>query len=564
MNRFPPVDRLAGARLGVAARHVSHQSLPAIFVSTGLLLSGLLPFSPAQAADTEPLSSQHAPQVLRIANGAEPGSLDPQRTNGTWETRITRDLFEPLIAYAADGTLIAGLAERWEVSDDGLRWTFHLREGLEWSDATPLTAKDAVFALRRLMTPETAAHNATLYYPIVNGRAVNTGELPPEKLGVSAPDAQTLVILLSHPSATLEQTLAMSEAAPLPRHVITASDSQWTRPAHMVSSGAFVLKEWAPQSHIELAPNSHYYAAGKVALDTVIYLPIEEGHAALNRFRAGEVDIAYSVPASHFAWIKKHLPEALHTYPILGEYFYAFNLRDGSPVADPRIRRALNLATRRDVITERILGMGQIPSLHFVPNALTDHTGGRFDFADWPMEKRMARARELMAEAGFGPEHPLALELRYNTLEDHKKIAVALGAMWKPLGVAATLTNTEAAVHYRDLAQGNYQVGRYGMIATIADAYDFLNAFTSDNTSNAPGLHSPTYDALISAAASEGDAQARRQHLHEAEQYLLDNDVVLPLYDYVTSSLITPRLEGWAPNALDVHPSRFMHFEASP
>lgn len=253
MNLSSPVDRLAGARLGVAARHVSRQSLPAIFVSTGLLLSGLLPFSPAQAADTEPLSPQHAPQVLRIANGAEPGSLDPQLTNGTWETRITRDLFEPLIAYAPDGTLVAGLAQRWEVSDDGLRWTFHLRKGLEWSDATPLTANDAVFALRRLMTPETAAHNATLYYPIVNGRAVNTGELPPEKLGVSAPDAQTLVILLSHPSATLEQTLAMSEAAPLPRHVITASDSQWTRPANMVSSGAFVLKEWAPQSHIELA-----------------------------------------------------------------------------------------------------------------------------------------------------------------------------------------------------------------------------------------------------------------------------------------------------------------------
>ncbi|MGS0468535.1 peptide ABC transporter substrate-binding protein [Cobetia marina] len=522
----------------------------------------------AQATSSTSSTSSISPasqdeQILRIANGAEPSSLDPQQTSGTWETRIVRDLFEPLIAYSADGELIPGLAERWESSADGRIWTFHLRAGLEWSDGTPLTAEDAVFALRRLLTPATAAHNATLYYPIVNARAVNTGALPPDQLGVAAPDAQTLTITLSHPSATLAQTLAMSEAAPLPRHVIVANGADWTRPANMVTSGAFVLKEWAPQSHITLTPNARYHGAQNVTLDEVVYLPIEESHAALNRFRAGEVEIAYGVPASHYAWIQDNLAEALHTYPILGEYFYVFNLREGSPVADRRIRRALNLATRREVITERILGMGQIPSWHFVPEALSEHQGARFDFADWSMDRRMAKARELMADAGYGPDHPLELTLRYNTLEDHKKIAVALGAMWKPLGVHVTLTNTEAAVHYRDLALGDFEVGRYGMIATIADAYDFLNAFSSDNTSNAPGLSSPAYDALIEAAAREGDDDARRQQLHDAEQYLLDHDVVLPLYDYVTSSLVTPAISGWAPNALDVHPSRYLHIDTS-
>ena len=532
-------------------------------LSAGLLLS-VLPLSlgasgSAMAAE----STSQSEQILRIANGAEPGSLDPQQTNGTWETRITRDLFEPLIAYSADGKLIPGLAERWESSADGLSWTFHLREGLEWSDGTPLTAEDAVFALRRLLTPATAAHNATLYYPIVNARAVNTGALAPEQLGVTAPDAQTLTITLSHPSATLEQTLAMSEAAPLPRHVIAAKGADWTRPANMATSGAFVLKTWSPQAEIRLTPNPRYHAADTVALDEVVYLPIEESHAALNRFRAGEVEIAYGVPASHYTWIQDNLAAALQTYPILGEYFYAFNLREGSPVADQRIRRALNLATRREVITERILGMGQIPSWHFVPKALGEHQGARFDFADWSMDRRMAKARELMADAGYGPDTPLELTLRYNTLEDHKKIAVALGAMWKPLGVKVTLTNTEAAVHYRDLALGDFEVGRYGMIATIADAYDFLNAFSSDNTSNAPGLSSPTYDALIEAAAREGDVGTRQRQLHDAEQYLLDNDVVLPLYDYVTSSLVDPAISDWAPNALDVHPSRYLQLDTS-
>ena len=500
-------------------------------LSAGLLLS-VLPLSlgasgSAMAAE----STSQSEQILRIANGAEPGSLDPQQTNGTWETRITRDLFEPLIAYSADGKLIPGLAERWESSADGLSWTFHLREGLEWSDGTPLTAEDAVFALRRLLTPATAAHNATLYYPIVNARAVNTGALAPEQLGVTAPDAQTLTITLSHPSATLEQTLAMSEAAPLPRHVIAAKGADWTRPANMATSGAFVLKTWSPQAEIRLTPNPRYHAADTVALDEVVYLPIEESHAALNRFRAGEVEIAYGVPASHYTWIQDNLAAALQTYPILGEYFYAFNLREGSPVADQRIRRALNLATRREVITERILGMGQIPSWHFVPKALGEHQGARFDFADWSMDRRMAKARELMADAGYGPDTPLELTLRYNTLEDHKKIAVALGAMWKPLGVKVTLTNTDA--------------------------------FSSDNPSNAPGLSSPTYDALIEAAAREGDVGTRQRQLHDAEQYLLDNDVVLPLYDYVTSSLVDPAISDWAPNALDVHPSRYLQLDTS-
>ncbi|WP_110707791.1 peptide ABC transporter substrate-binding protein [Salinicola sp. CR57] len=495
---------------------------------------------------------------VNIANGAEPGTLDPQKTSGTWETRITRALFEGLVTYAKDGSLVPGLADRWEVGDDGKTYTFHLRDA-EWSDGEPITAEDAVFALRRVLDPAIANQNANLYYPIVNARAINAGDESADALGVEAVDSHTLRIRLTQPTAWFLQALAMTEAAPLPEHVI-ANEAGWVQPGNTVSSGAFTLDEWQPQSRIVVEKNPHFHAADSVAVDKVTFYPIDDAGSALNRFRTGEMDIAYSsVPSSRFAWARENLGDALRVGPLTAEYFYMFNLHDGQPLADKRVREALNLAVRRDVITDQILGQGQTPSFWYVPRNTANAPQGELDFADMPMEQRLARAKELMQEAGYGPDHPLHLRLNYNTLEDHKKIAVAVAAMWKPLGVQVELINSEAAVHYATIREGNFEVARYGMVATINDPFDFLNAYADNGSaSRSSGYHDATYDALVAESTGELDAEKRRQLMTQAQQRLLDDYALLPLYDYVSVHLVSPDLQGWESNPMDVHPLRYL------
>ncbi len=494
-----------------------------------------------------------------IANGAEPGSLDPQKTNGVWETRITRALFERLVSYAADGSLEPGLAESWEISDDGKTYTFHLRDA-EWSDGEPITADDAVFALRRVLEPTIANQNANLYYPIVNARAINTGEKDGSALGVEAVDTHTLRIHLTQPTAWFLQALAMTEASPLPEHVLAKAGDGWVEPGNTVSSGAFTLSQWQPQSQIVVTSNSRYYDADEVAVDKVVFYPIDDANAALNRFRTGEMDIAYSsVPASRFDWARENLGEALRVGPLTAEYFYMFNLHDGQPLADKRVREALNLAVRRDVITDQILGQGQTPSFWYVPRNTANTPQGEFDFANLSMDERMKRATALMREAGYSPAHPLHLRLNYNTLEDHKKIAVAVAAMWKPLGVEVELINAEAAVHYATIREGNFEVARYGMVATINDPFDFLNAYADNGSaSQSSGYHDAEYDALVAASTAELDPQKRRQLMTRAQQRLLDDYALLPLYDYVSVHLVSPRIQGWESNPMDVHPLRYL------
>ncbi|MGQ7246785.1 peptide ABC transporter substrate-binding protein [Halomonas sp. V046] len=502
--------------------------------------------------------------TLQVGNGAEPGTLDPQQVSGNWESRITRELFDRLIDYGADGSLVPGLASSWELSDDGTTYTFHLREA-EWSDGEPLTADDAVYGFRRLLMPETANHNANLYYPIVNARAINTGQAPPETLGVEALDDQTLVIRLSEPTAYFLQALAMTEAAPLPRHLIEGGPDEWTRPGVMVSSGAFVLADWRPQDRIEVERNPRYYAADEVALDGVVFHAIEDPSAALNRFRAGDLDISYSgVPSSRFSWVQDNLPDALKVGPLTGSYFYMANVRGGQPLSDARIREALNLALRREVITERLIGMGQTPSYWYVPRSVSGSSQGRLGLGDEPlaaadMPARLARARQLLEQAGYGPERPLRLTLSYNTLEDHKKIAVAIAAMWKPLGVELELINREAAVHFATLRQGDFELARYGMIATVDDPFDFLNAYaTGGSAATSTGFDDPDYDELVRRSTLELDPAKRAALMTEAEQRLLDANVLLPIYDYISAHLVSPRVQGWQSTALDVHPLRYV------
>ncbi|XKE45055.1 peptide ABC transporter substrate-binding protein [Halomonas organivorans] len=521
---------------------------PRFAVGTLLLATGLAA-SPLQA------------DTLRLAIMGEPASLDPHKISGTWENDVVGDLFEGLVTEAADGERIPGVAESWEISEDGRTYTFRLREDAEWSDGTPVTAGDFVFAFRRILDPATAASYAYLLYPVKNAEAVYDGEAEPSTLGIEALDERTLRITLERSTPYFLDQLAHYTAYPVPRHVVEEHGNDWSKPEHMVSNGAFTLQDWQSQTRIEAVRNPHFHDAENVSLDEVVYFPIEERNTALNRFRAGEIDIAREFPTQQYDWLQENLPEAVQVAPYLGIYYYALNTRDGHATADPRVREALSLAVRREVITDQILGTGEEPAYSFVPPDVAHYDSPELDFADMSQEARLERAKALMAEAGYGPDTPLELQLRYNTSEDHRKVAIAVAAMWKPLGVEVELYNSEVAVHYADIRQGDFDVARAGWIGDYNDAQNFLSLLEGGVSNNYGGYRNAEFDALMEQAAETQDMDARAELMAEAEALALEDSATLPLYYYVSRNLVSPELTGWQTNIEDIHRSRWIGFE---
>lgn len=515
--------------------------------TTVLLLSCLL--SPWAMAAT-----------LRIDNTGEPETLDPQMATGLREFRIDRELYEPLITYDAEGHLIPGLAQSWDTSADGLTWTFHLRDA-KWSDGQPITADDAVFAVQRALAPATHAQNAYLYYPIVNARDVNTGKKTPDALGVRALDAHTVEITLDAPLSYMTSVMADIALAPLPRHAIkTLDNTQWVRQQPLVVSGPYQLDHWTPQVEIVVKKNPAYYAADNVRIDDAIFYPIENTTTALTRYRSGSLDISYSqLPSASYSWAREHLAEALKTYPVLVHYVYLPNMRPGQPLADHRVREAMNLAIQRELITSKVIQSGQRPSYSAVPEVVTaPHAAPHFNFQSWPYEQRIERAKALMKEAGYSPEHPLDVELALNSVDDHRRIAIALAAMWKPIGVAPHFMVRDSSAHYSSIHHAQFQLARYGFLGMMMTPAEELGMYVSDASNNYAGYQNPRYDEKVAEGVHALTPEAAQQAFDAAQQMLLDDMAMMPILDQTQSLLVSPKVSGWRPNAVDVHPLRYL------
>ena len=288
-------------------------------------------------------------------------------------------------------------------------------------------------------------------------------------------------------------------------------------------------------------------------------VPTEDRSAALRRFQAGELDTNNDAPTEQVDFMRDELGDQFRVAPYLGTYYYALNHEDEN-LAKPEVRQALSMAIDREFLADEIWGSTMVAGYSFIPPGIGNYGEPAYaDYKDMSQIDREEKALELLEAAGYGPDHPLRLTLNYNTLEDHKKIAVAVAAMWKPLGVEVALVNSEAAVHYATIRQGKFEVARYGMVATINDPFDFLGAYAKDGSaSRASGYHDADYDALVARSTRELDPQTRQRTMTQAQQRLLDDYALLPLYDYVSVHLVSPRLGGWESNPMDVHPLRYL------
>lgn len=502
--------------------------------------------------------SAHA-ATLNIHNGGDPTSLDPQKISGDWENRIDGDIFEGLVTEDPKDNPIPGQAASWTISPDQKVYTFKLRDGIKWSDGQPVTAEDFVFAFQRLMDPKTAAQYAYLQYTIKNAEKINKGEIKdPTQLGVKAIDDKTLEITLENPTPYFLNALMHYTAYPLPKHVVEAKGDAWVKIENIVTNGPYKPVEWVPGSHVSNVKNDQYYDAKDVKIDKVNFYTLEDQAAALKRYRAGEFDILTSFPADQYDWIQKNLPGQAHVVPFLGTYYYVLNATK-PPFNDKRVRQALSMAVNREVIGPKILGTGELPMYSWVPPGTANY--GEPAYVSWkdePYKQKVEEAKKLLKDAGFGPDHPLKAQLRYNTNDNHKRIAVAIAAMWKPLGVDIELYNTETKVHYDEMQRGEVQIGRAGWLADYNDPINFLNLLSTGVEMNYGRWSNPEYDALIKQGNEEIDLKKRAEIYKKAEQLALDDSAAIPIYYYVSQNIVAPKVEGFVDNIQDIHRTRWL------
>lgn len=501
--------------------------------------------------------------TLRRGNGAEPESLDPHQARSVPAANILRDLYEGLTSIAPDGEVEPGVARDWRISDDGLTYIFELRENARWSNGEPVTAADFVYSLRRSVDPATASPYAQLHAPIVNAGDIIDGKRPPDALGVRALDAHTLEIRLRAPTPYFLGTLAHASSYPVYRPAVEQFGAAFTQPAHAVTNGAYAMQSWRVNSKIALKRNRHYWDDAHTSIDRVEYYPITDANSELSRYQAGELDWAGVIPISQLETIKRHISGQLHAVPSLGVYYYGLNLRRPPFKDSPKLRQALSMAIDREVIVNKITRGDEIAAYGWIPPVVKGYDGQHFDWAKLSDEDRIAQAKKLYAEAGYDKDHPLQVEIRYNTSEGHRKIASVIAAMWRgELGADVTLRNEEWKVFLQNVRQGtDTEVFRAGWIGDYDDPNTFFELMNSHFGLNATGYQSARFDHLQRRAAHMPASPERTRVMQDAERQLLADNPVIPIYFYTSKTLIKPYVQGFEGNALGAYYSKDLAIE---
>jgi oligopeptide transport system substrate-binding protein len=552
----------------------------------GAILAGPLPSTAPARADDPPTSVVPAPlaagwraelgpsddrwksvpQVFTFNNGAEPETLDPTLMTGVPEHRLAGAIFEGLVGQHPE-TLqpVPGVAERWEMSPDGLVYTFHLRENAMWSNGDKVTAQDFAGSWERALTPATASQYAYMLYPIKNAEAFNKvgaddghggkrPAVPFSDVGVQVVDARTLRVTLANPCAYFLDLVAFETLMPVPLEVVKKFGDHWTRPENIVGNGPFTVKEWLPNQRITFEKSPRYWDAQNVHLTRVVALPYEDNETAYKLFQQGDCDWLSDVPVAKIDECKR-LPE-FYVTPYLGTYFYRLNVTR-PPLNDPRVRRALSMAIDRQPITRDLLKAGQVPATWFCP-AMPGYqppTGLAFNRDE---------ARRLLAEAGFpdGKGFP-TVELLYNTLDTHKLIAENVVQQWREnLGITVSLRNSEWKVYLNDVQHLQYSMARAAWIGDYCDPNTFLDMFVTDGGNNETGWSNARYDALIRQAGLEVDPVKRARILRDAEVILVEQELpIIPIYIYVNKGLKKNKVQGFFENVRDAHPFQYLWIE---
>lgn len=472
-------------------------------------------------------------------------TLDPQLNSDTDGSDAIRNLFETLMNEDTQGNLVPGAASSYDVSADKMTYTFHLRPQAKWSDGTPVTAGDFVYAWQRLADPKTASEYASYLemMQVENTSDIIAGKKPPQELGVKAVDDHTFEVKLKAPIPYFVKMTVNASMAPVKKSVIDKFGDNWTKPGNLVGNGAYVLSEHVPGEKLVMKRNPNYWDNANTTLETVTALIINDANQAVTRYLAGEVDMTL-LPAGQYPRFKKDYPDQAKSTPKSCTYTYLFNVSDKGPAAlkDVKVRQALSYAINRDVIVDNILQGGQKPAYNWVHWATAGFKMPDIAAAHLTQKERDEKAVALLKEAGYGPDHPLNLTLSYNTDEGHKKIAIAVAQFWKKVGVNLTLTNMEWKVLTDKLNHQDFEVGRYAWCGDYNEASTYLDMFNSASTNNYGKYSNPAYDKLLQESKISADPQPLYT---KAEEILAQDAPLAPIYQYTNVMMLKPDVRGY-------------------
>jgi len=484
-------------------------------------------------------------QIITYNLGAEPKTLDPGTNEAVDGATVIVNAFDGLTRLDAHDNPVPAVAKKWDVSSDGKKYTFHLKKGILWSDGKEVTAKDFEYAWKRALDPKTASEYAYQLYYLKNGEAYNAGKVTnSNEVGVKAIDDYTLEVELDYPTAYFLSLTAFPTYMPLRKDVVDANPDSWFRnPDTYICNGPFKMKEWKPKDQITFVKNDKYWNAKKIKLQEIHYKMIVEETSALAAFKTGQIDFIEGPPSQEIPTLLKDGTAKI--YPYLGTYFYCVNVSDKAAevnadvakvLKDKRVRRALALAINRKDIVEKITKGGQIPATSFVPPSIAENKEGK-DFKDkdyYPSEGNIEEAKKLLADAGYADGKGVpTITLIYNTNQGHQNIAMAVQDMWrKNLGINVELQNQEWKVFQVTRSNKDYEIARHGWIGDYVDPMTFLDMWTSTSGQNDAGWSNSKYDELIKKAKMESKQAVRMKYMHEAEDILMDEMPIIPIYYY--------------------------------
>ena len=496
--------------------------------------------SSAEAPDTE------GEKFVRVVSGGEPGSLHPALAQGTHESIILDHVYEGLMKRDENSEIVPGMAESYTMSDDGLTYTFKIREDAKWSNGEAVTAKDFEVAWKYALAPETASDYAYQMYYLEGGQAYNEGTGTADAVGVKALDEKTLEVKLASPTAYFLELCAFYTYYPVNSKLQEEMGSEWSHDGStFVSNGPFTLTEWNNDESVVVVKNEEYYNKDAVKLNGITFYISEDQNTEWQMYQNGETDININLPQDVLGQLIAENNEELTTEAELSTYYYNFNTT-AKPFNNVKVRKALAMAIDRQLIIDEVAQGGQFPAFAMVPQGVGDADGDfRTNGGDY-IEENIEEAKKLLEE-GLAEEGMDSLEFTvlYNTSEGHKRIAEAIQQMWNEnLGANVTLENTEFQVKIDREHALDYEVSRAGWIGDYVDPNTFLDMFTSWSEQNNTGWSTDEYDKLITDAAAEFDVATRMGYLHEAEDMLMEALPVMPIYYYTKSWTTKPYLSG--------------------
>ena len=503
-------------------------------------------------------SSSGSNQSLVFNLGEDPETMDPTLNNSSGAGTMILNAFEGLMVLDENDQPTEGAAESYEVSDDGLVYTFKLRQDGKWSDGEPVVADNFKYSWLRALDKATAAEYAYQLFYIKNAEKFYNGEVSADEVGIKVIDDYTLEVTLETPTSYFLQLCAFTTYVPLREDIVSANPEGWaTNPETYVSNGPFKLVQWDMKDQLVFEKNENYWDKDSVKLDTLTFKLVTDETTAYSELKAGNFDMVNSVPTNE---IEPGIAEGLvHVNPKLGNYYFVINVgKQDTMNADVKevlsnklVRQALNLAIDRQEIIDNVGKAEQVPAYSFVPLGITDEDGNEFASKEYydpsDMEANIAKAKELLKEAGYeNGEGIPTIELMYNSEGQHKDICQIIQQNWAEIGVNVELTNQEWAVFLNTRQQGDYEIARHGWVGDYIDPMTFLDLWTTDGGNNDAGFSNAEYDELSAAAKVETDSDKRNELLRQAEDILMDEMPILPIYYYTT---VTAANE----NVKDVH-----------